>query len=122
MSRTIIGTVSSKAGDKSIVVMVRTSKVHPIYRKRFTRSSKFMAHDQNNEAGVGDKVAIVETRPLSARKRFSLDKIIAKAGVQFRDEDAVADIPVEQAPEVVEQKPEAKPEPKKEVKAKKEKA
>lgn len=96
MARTITGVVSSKAGDKTIVITVNTSKVHPIYRKRFTRSAKFMAHDAKNEAGVGDKVIIVETRPLSARKRFSLEKIIAKGGIQFRDEDAMADIPKEE--------------------------
>ena len=93
MARSITGIVSSKAGNKSIVVMVQTSKIHPIYRKRYTRTSKFMAHDEKNEAGVGDQVIIVETRPLSARKRFSLDKILAKAGIKFRDEDATADIP-----------------------------
>jgi len=78
MAKTIIGTVSSDKGDKTIVVTVQTRKTHPLYRKQYTVSKKFMAHDEKNEAQVGDKVAIVETRPISARKRFALDKIIEK--------------------------------------------
>jgi len=78
MAKTITGVVSSDKGDKTIVVTVRTRKTHPLYRKQYTVSKKFMAHDEKNEAQVGDKVAIIETRPLSARKRFALDKIIEK--------------------------------------------
>lgn len=78
MARTIIGTVSSAKGDKTIVVTVHTRKTHPLYRKQYTVSTKFMAHDEKNDAQVGDKVAIVETRPLSARKRHILDRIIEK--------------------------------------------
>lgn len=78
MARTIIGTVSSDKNDKTIVVTVHTRKTHPLYRKQYTVSRKFMAHDEKNEAQVGDKVAIVETKPLSARKRYTLDRIIEK--------------------------------------------
>jgi small subunit ribosomal protein S17 len=78
MARTIIGTVSSNKGDKTIVVSVQSRKTHPLYHKQYTVSRKFMAHDEKNEAEVGDKVAIIETRPLSARKRFRLDRIIDK--------------------------------------------
>lgn len=78
MAKTIIGIVSSNKTDKTIVVTVQTRKTHPIYRKQYSVSSKFMAHDENNEAEVGDKVSIIETRPLSARKRHILDKIIEK--------------------------------------------
>ena len=78
MAKTIIGTVSSDKTDKTIVVTVRTRKTHPLYRKQYTVSKKFMAHDEQNEAQVGDKVAIVETRPISARKHFKLDRIIEK--------------------------------------------
>lgn len=78
MAKTIIGTVSSDKTDKTIVVTVRTRKMHPIYRKQYTVSRKYMAHDENNEAQTGDKVAIVETRPLSARKRYTLDRIVEK--------------------------------------------
>lgn len=78
MAKTIIGTVSSDKTDKTIVVTVQTRKTHPIYRKQYSVSTKFMAHDEKNEAQVGDKVAIVETRPISARKRYKLDRIIEK--------------------------------------------
>jgi len=87
MARTIIGTVSSDKTDKTIVVTVQARKTHPLYRKQYTVSKKFMAHDEQNEAHVGDKVAIVETRPLSARKRFILDKIIEKPALR---EDTLA--------------------------------
>lgn len=82
MAKTIIGTVSSDKTDKTIVVTVRTRKMHPIYRKQYTVSHKYMAHDEQNEAQVGDKVAIVETRPLSARKRHILDRIIEKPALR----------------------------------------
>jgi small subunit ribosomal protein S17 len=78
MAKTIIGTVSSDKTDKTIVVTVQSRKTHPLYRKQYTVSRKYMAHDEQNEAQVGDKVAIVETRPLSARKRYTLDRIIEK--------------------------------------------
>jgi len=78
MARTIIGTVSSAKPDKTIVVTVQTRETHPLYRKQYTVSRKFMAHDAKNEAQVGDKVAIVETKPLSARKRYTLDRIVEK--------------------------------------------
>jgi len=78
MAKTIIGVVSSNKTDKTIVVTVRSHKTHPLYRKKYAVSKKFMAHDEKNEAEIGDKVAIVETRPLSARKRYTLERIIEK--------------------------------------------
>jgi small subunit ribosomal protein S17 len=78
MAKQIIGTVSSNKGDKTIVVTVHERKTHPLYKKQYTVSTKFIAHDEKNEAEPGDKVAIVETRPLSARKRHTLDRIIEK--------------------------------------------
>ena len=87
MARTLIGTVTSSKGDKTIVVTVLTRKTHPLYRKQYTVSSKFMAHDEKNEAQTGDKVAIVETRPLSARKHHVLSRIIEKPALR---EDSLA--------------------------------
>jgi small subunit ribosomal protein S17 len=78
MAKTITGIVTSNKTDKTIVVTTHTRKTHPLYRKQYTVTSKFMAHDENNECQPGDKVAIVETRPLSARKRYTLDKILEK--------------------------------------------
>ena len=85
MAKTIIGTVSSSKVDKTIVVTVRTRKTHPLYRKQYTVSKKFMAHDEKNEAEVGDKVTIVETRPLSAKKRFRLESIVEKAPIRHTE-------------------------------------
>jgi small subunit ribosomal protein S17 len=87
MAKTIIGTVSSDKTDKTIVVTVQTRKTHPLYRKQYSQSRKYMAHDEKNEAQIGDKVAIVETRPLSARKRYTLDRIIEKPALR---EDTLA--------------------------------
>src|ERR1700759_2916354 len=87
MAKTIIGTVSSDKTDKTIVVTVHTRKTHPLYRKQYSVSKKFMAHDEKNEARIGDKVEIVETRPMSARKRFALSRIVEKPALR---EDALA--------------------------------
>lgn len=100
MAKTFVGTVSSNAADKTIIVTVNTSKTHPLYRKQYTVSKRFMAHDDKNEAQVGDRVSIVETRPLSKRKRFLLKKVIEKAAVQHVE----AEVPAEVA-EVVEKAP-----------------
>lgn len=82
MAKTLVGIVASDKPDKSIVVRTQTSKTHPIYRKKYMVSARFMAHDKKNEAKEGDKVIITETRPLSARKRFVLTKILERAQVR----------------------------------------
>lgn len=75
------GTVVSDKMEKTIVVEVSTSKRHPLYGKRVKYSTKFKAHDELNEAKTGDIVEIMETRPLSATKRFRLVKVVEKAVV-----------------------------------------
>lgn len=107
MPKQLIGTVTSDKGDKTIVITVRTRKTHPLYKKQYTLNTKFMAHDEKNEAKTGDLVSIIETRPLSARKRFALNKILERGGAAFVETDATADIPEEQKTEV-EAKPKAK--------------
>lgn len=82
MAKTFIGTVSSNKADKTVIVTVQTRKTHPLYRKQYTVSKRFVAHDEKNEASKGDKVAIVETRPLSATKRFALKEIIEKPALR----------------------------------------
>ncbi len=96
MSRQITGVVVSDKNNKTIVVKVEMSKTHPLYRKKYTRDQKFMAHDQSNEASVGDTVVIEESRPLSARKRFMLLKIVEKSSARFQEADAAADVPLEE--------------------------
>ncbi len=73
------GRVVSDKMDKTITVVVDTYKSDPIYGKRVKYSKKFYPHDENNEAQSGDMVQIMETRPLSAKKRFRLVKIVEKA-------------------------------------------
>ena len=77
--RTLSGVVVSDKGDKTIVVRVETLVKHPLVKKYIRRRKKFMAHDPQNECGMGDKVQIIEHRPLSARKRWHLVKIMEKA-------------------------------------------
>ena len=73
------GVVVSAANDKTIVVEIKERKPHPVYKKMMTTSKKFHAHDEANEAGVGDTVRIAETRPLSKMKRWRLLEIVEKA-------------------------------------------
>ena len=73
------GTVVSTKMDKTIVVETGTSRRHSIYGKRVKYTKKFYAHDENNEAQLGDVVEIMETRPLSALKRFRLLRVVEKA-------------------------------------------
>jgi len=73
------GVVVSATNDKTIVVQIKERKAHPIYKKMMTTTKKFHAHDELNEAGVGDTVQIMETRPLSKMKRWRLLKIVEKA-------------------------------------------
>lgn len=74
-----IGKVVSNKMQKSIVVAIDRRVAHPIYKKYFTRTTTFMAHDEKQEAQIGDLVKIMETRPLSKRKRWRLMEIVEKA-------------------------------------------
>ena len=73
------GVVVSDVNDKTIVVEISERKAHPVYGRQITTTKKFHAHDENNEAGIGDTVQIMETRPLSKMKRWRLVKIVEKA-------------------------------------------
>jgi small subunit ribosomal protein S17 len=79
LRKTLIGTVDSNKMDKTIVVKVETAVRHPIYKKIVKRTYKLKAHDENNECQVGDKVKVMETRPLSKDKRWRLVEIMEKA-------------------------------------------
>ncbi len=79
MRKTEVGKVVSDKMDKTIVVAIENSVKHPLYKKIVKRTIKFKAHDENNECRVGDKVRIMETRPLSKDKRWRLVEIIEKA-------------------------------------------
>ncbi|MDQ3589619.1 MAG: 30S ribosomal protein S17 [Actinomycetota bacterium] len=71
--------VVSNKPDKTVTVSVETLVRHPLYKKRVRRSKRFLVHDERNEARVGDTVRIIETRPLSARKRWRLASIVSRA-------------------------------------------
>lgn len=79
LRKEIIGRVASSKMDKSITVVVESKMKHPIYGKFVTKSTKFMAHDENNECGEGDTVRIMSTRPLSKNKRWRLVEIVERA-------------------------------------------
>ncbi|HNX38336.1 MAG TPA: 30S ribosomal protein S17 [Candidatus Cloacimonadota bacterium] len=72
------GIVVSDKNDKTIVVRVERQFIHPLYKKTVRRHKKFMAHDETNDAHTGDVVQIMESRPLSARKRWTLHKIVER--------------------------------------------
>lgn len=76
----VVGRVVSDKGDKTITVLVERMERHALYGKMLRRSTKLRAHDESNQAKEGDMVAIVETRPLSATKRFRLVEILKKSG------------------------------------------
>lgn len=79
LRKTRTGTVVSDKMDKTVVVAITDSVRHPLYKKIIKRTVKFKAHDEKNECGIGDKVEIMETRPLSKDKHFRVARIIEKA-------------------------------------------
>jgi len=79
LRKTRTGRVVSNKMDKTIVVAVETQVQHPLYKKRIKRTTKFKAHDANNECRIGDVVKVMETRPLSKDKRWRLVEIVTKA-------------------------------------------
>ena len=74
-----VGVVVSDKMDKTIVVEIRTRVKHPLYGKIMNRTTRFKAHDENNECGIGDTVRVMETRPLSKDKNWRLVEIVEKA-------------------------------------------
>ncbi len=79
MRKMRIGTVVSDKMDKTVVVAVERIVAHPLYGRRMKRTTRFMAHNEGNQAGVGDKVRLMETRPLSKRKRWRVVEILERA-------------------------------------------
>ena len=82
LRKVMIGTVTSNKMDKTIVVSVQTSVKHPIYGKVVKRTYKLKAHDEENKCQIGDKVKVMETRPLSKDKRWRLVEIVEKADIK----------------------------------------
>jgi len=102
-----LGQVVSDKMDKTVVVAVETPKRHPLYKKTIKRVVKYKAHDEKNKCRTGDKVIIVETRPLSREKRWRVSEIVAKAEIveispeEITREDLAKITPEKKAPEEV---------------------
>jgi small subunit ribosomal protein S17 len=82
MAQRLNGDVVSDKGDKTIVVAIHNRKTHPIYKKQYSQTKRIMAHDANNEAKIGDKVTIEGCRPISAKKRWTLVKVVEAAKIK----------------------------------------
>ena len=89
MAKTLTGIVTSDVADKTITVTVTSRETHPIYGKQFTVNRKYAAHDEKSEAKKGDRVTIVETRPISKTKKFKLDKILepAHGSIELKEDE-----------------------------------
>lgn len=79
MAHSLIGTVTSDKRDKTITVSIVSRETHPLYRKQYTKTRKYTAHDEKNEAKHGDRVEIVETAPISKTKSYKLVKILERS-------------------------------------------
>lgn len=79
LKRTLIGEVVSSRMDKTIAVLIERRVEHPLYKKYVRKSTKLLAHDENNECNEGDKVAIEECRPISKRKAWKLQRVIERS-------------------------------------------
>lgn len=94
MAHTLVGIVTSDKRDKTITVSITSRETHPLYRKQYTKTRKYTAHDAKNEARVGDKVEITACRPLSKTKAYTLVKIIerSRGSVELKENVLVAPI------------------------------
>ena len=99
MAKTMTGVVTSSKRDKTITVTVTVRETHPIYKKQYTVSRKYQAHDEKNEARLGDTVTISEVRPISKTKAFTLTTINEKAHGQIELKEDVAAIAPEKEAE-----------------------
>ena len=90
MAKTLTGVVSSAAGNKTITVTVTSRETHPIYGKQYTVTRKYAAHDETNDANVGDTVRVIETRPISKRKAFRRDAVLKRSqgSIELKNDDA----------------------------------
>ena len=88
MAGELQGVVTSDKRDKTITVSIASRETHPLYRKQYTKTRKYTAHDENNEAGVGDKVEIAACRPYSKTVSYKLVKVLEKSheAVELKDE------------------------------------
>lgn len=95
--RTLTGVVTSAKRDKTITITVTSRETHPLYGKQYTVNRKYTAHDEKNEAGEGDTVTIIETRPISKTKSFTLQSIVEKSRGSIKLKDEVNSVTIEEA-------------------------
>lgn len=103
-ARTLTGTVSSDKRDKTITVAITSRETHPIYKKQFTVTRKYTAHDEKNEAHNGDKVTIAEHRPFSKTKTWALVEIVEKShgSVELKDDVMTVEVAADKTDAAVE--------------------
>ena len=99
MAHTLIGLVSSDKRDKTITVSIENRETHPLYRKQYTKTRKYTAHDEKNEAKLGDKVEIAACRPLSKTKAYKLVKVLERSHGSVELKEDVTDVLGENTPE-----------------------
>ena len=99
MARTLTGVVSSDKRDKTITVTITSRETHPIYKKQYTITRKYSAHDEKNEAKLGDRVEIIETRPISKTKTYKLNRIIERSHGKVELKEEVTDVTSDTAKE-----------------------
>jgi len=94
MAKTLTGIVTSDVANKTITVAVTSRETHPIYGKQYTVNRKYIVHDEDNTAKVGDKVIIRETRPISKTKSYKLDSIVEKSHgkIELKEEVTIEEI------------------------------
>ena len=92
MARTLTGVVSSDKRDKTITVEITSRETHPLYKKQYSKTRKYTAHDEKNAAHEGDIVMIAETRPISKTKTWSLVKIVEKSHGKVELKDDVTQV------------------------------
>ena len=102
MPKKITGIVTSDVQDKTIVITVTSRETHPIYKKQYTVTRKYTAHDEKNQAKIGDKVEVSECRPFSKNKTWKLEKILetGHAEIEIAEEAEVAEVTGEAEREV----------------------
>ncbi len=95
MAHTLIGVVTSDKRDKTITVSIVSRETHPLYRKQYSKTRKYTAHDEKNEAHKGDRVQIAETRPISKTKAYTLVKILERSHgtVELKEDVTEVDLP-----------------------------
>ncbi len=95
MAHTLIGTVTSEKRDKTITVSIVSRETHPLYRKQYSKTRKYTAHDEKNEAHKGDRVEIAMCRPISKTKAYTLVKVLERShgSVELKEDVNKVDLP-----------------------------